>query len=130
MSGKRYLLDSNIIIDVFRGEAKTVERISLTQKLFVPVIVIGELYYGAYKSNQIARRIAEIKQLEELVTILNVTPVTSQLYGEIKQGLYAKGKPIPENDIWIAAIAIEHGLILITRDKHFEEVEGVALEQV
>lgn len=130
MSGKRYLLDSNIIIDVFRGEAKTVERISLTQKLFVPVVVIGELYYGAYKSNQIARRIAEVKQLEELVTILNVTPVTSQLYGEIKQRLYAKGKPIPENDIWIAAIAIEHGLVLITRDKHFEEVEGVVLEQV
>ncbi|MDX2069583.1 MAG: type II toxin-antitoxin system VapC family toxin [Haliscomenobacter sp.] len=130
MSGKRYLLDSNIIIDVFRGESKTVERISLTQKLFVPVIVIGELYYGAYKSNQIARRIAEVKQLEELVTILNVTPVTSQLYGEIKQRLYAKGKPIPENDIWIAAIAIEHGLVLITRDKHFEEVEGVVIERV
>lgn len=130
MSGKRYLLDSNIIIDVFRGEAKTVERISLTQKLFVPVVVIGELYYGAYKSNQITRRIAEVKQLEELVTILNVTPVTSQLYGEIKQRLYAKGKPIPENDIWIAAIAIEHGLVLITRDKHFEEVESVVLEQV
>lgn len=75
MSGKRYLLDSNIIIDVFRGDAKTIEPISLTQKLFVPVVVIGALYYGAYKS-------------------------------------------------------IEHGLILITRDKHFEEVEGVDLEQV
>jgi len=53
---------------------------------------------------------------------------TAREYGQIKNSLRAKGKPIPENDIWIAAIAIQYDLTLVTRDGHFTEIEGLATE--
>jgi len=129
MSGNRYLLDSNVIIDVFRGDAKTIGRMQGIEEIYVPAIVIGELYYGAHKSNQIQRRIAEVEQLQTMVTVLEVNATTAQLYGKIKAQLYTQGSPIPENDLWIAAIATEHAMILITRDAHFEHVEGIKIEK-
>lgn len=52
---------------------------------------------------------------------------TSQQYGKIKNGLRVKGRPIPENDIWIAAICKQHGLTLISRDEHFKEIDGLPI---
>ena len=124
-----YLLDSNIIIDIFRGDKKTISRVKQIDGVYVPVIVIGELYYGANKSDQTPKRKLEVEQLEEMVTVLNITRSTARIYGEIKDKLRAKGRPIPENDIWIAAISLEHQLTLITKDKHFENVEGINIEE-
>ena len=124
-----YLLDSNIIIDIFRGDKKAISRIKRLYVVYVPVIVIGELYYGANKSDQTPKRKLEVEQLEEMVTVLNITRSTARIYGEIKDKLRAKGRPIPENDIWIAAISLEHQLTLITKDKHFENVEGINIEE-
>ena len=124
-----YLLDSNIIIDIFRGDKKTISRVKRIDGVYVPVIVIGELYYGANKSDQTPKRKLEVEQLEEMVTVLNITRSTARIYGEIKDKLRAKGRPIPENDIWIAAISLEHQLTLITKDKHFENVEGINIEE-
>ena len=124
-----YLLDSNIIIDIFRGDKEAISRVKRIDVVYVPVIVIGELYYGANKSDQTPKRKLEVEQLEEMVTVLNITRSTARIYGEIKDKLRAKGRPIPENDIWIAAISIEHQLTLITKDKHFENVEGINIEE-
>ena len=60
--------------------------------------------------------------------MLDVTFDTASLYGTIKANLRKKGKPIPENDIWIAAIAMQHDLTLLTRDRHFEAVDGLRLK--
>ncbi|MEZ4990922.1 MAG: PIN domain-containing protein [Saprospiraceae bacterium] len=100
MSGD-YLLDSNIIIGVFRGNKKAVARVEKIVVMHIPVIVIGELFYGAYKSDRTEERISKIKQLEANFIVLDITKTTSQIYGEIKDQLRAKGRPIPENDIWI-----------------------------
>ena len=124
-----YLLDSNIIIDIFRGDKKAISRIKRLYVVYVPVIVIGELYYGANKSDQTPKRKLEVEQLEEMVTVLNITRSTARIYGEIKDKLRAKGRPIPENDIWIAAISLEHQLTLLTKDKHFENVEDLVIEE-
>ena len=124
-----YLLDSNIIIDIFRGDKKTISRVKQIDGVYVPVIVIGELYYGANKSDQTPKRKLEVEQLEEMVTVLNITRSTARIYGEIKDKLRAKGRPIPENDIWIAAISLEHQLTLLTKDKHFENVEDLVIEE-
>ncbi len=91
-------------------------------------IVIGELYFGANKSIQTAKRVQEIEQLKGLATILDISESTAKIYGEIKIQLSRKGRPIPENDIWIAAIAKEHGLTLLTKDKHFKNLEGISIE--
>ena len=125
-----YLLDSNFIIGLFRGDKQIISRINQIKEIKIPVIVIGELYFGANKSNQTPKRLQEIAQLEELVTILNITKSTARIYGEIKDQLRIKGKPIPENDIWIASIAKEHNLTLLTKDKHFENIDGIFIEKI
>jgi tRNA(fMet)-specific endonuclease VapC len=130
MDGSSGILDASVVVDLFRGKANVVERVRAITKAYVPTIVLGELYFGAYKSTQTAKRISEIKQLERTITILDVTRETSQIYGEIKNQLSAKGRPIPENDIWIAAISKEHRLLLITSDNHFDEVEDILIEKL
>ena len=122
-----YILDANIVIDIFRGHKKTIEQVSKMLNVYVPVIVLGELYYGANKSNKTQQRILEIRALEYKVNILRVNKKTANIYGKIKDQLRQKGKPIPENDIWIAAISKETGFTLVTRDKHFTNVAGLTI---
>jgi tRNA(fMet)-specific endonuclease VapC len=129
MNGK-YLFDANVIIDVFRGKMSTIEKIKDINLVYIPAIVLGELYYDANKSNQTDKRKIEIEELEKNVTVLNVSQTTAHIYGEIKNILRGLGKPIPENDIWIAAIAKEYDLILITRDKHFNHIKSIRIQQL
>lgn len=97
-------------------------------EVFVPAIVLGELYYGAYKSTRVTENLLKIDEFATTGTILVSDKRTAREYGEIKSRLRAKGRPIPENDIWIAAIAKQHVLTLVTRDAHFGEVDGLAVE--
>lgn len=98
MNGE-YLLDSNIVIDIFRGKTETISRVTDIDVVYVPVIVLGELYFGANKSNQTPKRIIEIEQLEGSAIVLDVTKSTARIYGKIKDKLREIGKMIPENDI-------------------------------
>ena len=127
MNGK-YLLDTNIVIALFARESVAYQQLAKADEAFVPSIVIGELYFGAYKSGRINENIARIEEFASSNTILEVDSLTAREYGRIKSSLRAKGKPIPENDIWIAATAIQYGLTLVTRDKHFEEVGQLVVE--
>lgn len=83
MSGD-YILDSNIVIDIFRNDTDTIKSVSQLSTIYIPVIVLGELYYGANKSNQTSKRIIEVEQLKERVSLLEVTDRTATFYGEIK----------------------------------------------
>jgi len=127
MSGK-YLLDTNIIIALFAQEEKVLARIKKAKKIFIPNIAIGELHYGARKSTRTDENLTRINQLLAQSTILSSDDESAYWYGIIKDQLRRAGNPIPENDIWIAAIAIQRNLILATRDKHFKAVEGLGIE--
>lgn len=127
MTGDR-LIDSNIIVALWKPEPIIVSRTALLSTLFVPSIVVGELFFGAYKSVRVAQNVARVEALAAAYTIVSCDEVTAKVYGQIKQALQAKGKPIPENDIWIAAIAMQHNLTLVTRDHHFNEVSGLSIE--
>jgi tRNA(fMet)-specific endonuclease VapC len=127
MSG-RFLLDTNIVIAIFATEASVHAKLVSTTEVFVPCIVLGELYYGAYKSSRVTENIAKISQFAATSAVLASDAATAQVYGEIKNGLRAKGRPIPENDIWIAAITMQYNLTLVTRDSHFGEVDGLVIE--
>lgn len=127
MSGESFLLDTNIIIGLFSNDHAIVEKISTSKEIFIPVIVIGELYFGATQSIKKEENKNRIKALIENSNVLNCTSTTGNIYGTIKAALKSKGNPIPENDIWIAAIAKEHNLALATRDKHFDFVAGINL---
>lgn len=96
--------------------------------IYVASTTIGELYFGAYKSQRVAQNVQNIREFVQVATVLPVTEQTADGYGQIKTALQAKGRPIPENDIWIAAAAMEHGLILATRDAHFQEVDRLTVE--
>jgi tRNA(fMet)-specific endonuclease VapC len=98
-------------------------------EVFTPAIVLGELYYGAYKSSRVEENISRINEFASHSAILLCDAVTARWYGEIKDGLRKKGHPIPENDIWITAIALQYDLILVTRDDHFQDIAGLEVER-
>jgi tRNA(fMet)-specific endonuclease VapC len=87
--------------------------------------VIGELYYGAMYSSRVQKNINDIKNLTSHYKVLLTDEAVAVAYGNIKVALRKKGKPLPENDIWIAAIAKNSDIILVTRDKHFKEIDGL-----
>ncbi len=126
MNGKSYLLDTNIIIISFKDKSLK-SKIEEAESIFIPSIVIGELYFGAEKSQNKKENYKKIKILTEKSIILNCDSETAMHYGIIKESLRKKGKPIPENDIWIAAISKQYGLELITRDDHFKFVDGIKI---
>jgi len=128
MSG-RVLLDTNIVIALFAKEAVIQQRLAETEEVFVASIVLGELYYGARKSSRVEANIARVSTFAAANAVLVCDTVTAHYYGAIKNQLRAKGQPIPENDIWIAATARQHQLTLVTRDGHFQAIEGLVVEQ-
>lgn len=127
MSG-RYLLDTNIVIALFANDTAVTNNLRNAQEVFVPSTVIGELYYGAQRSARVKQNVAQIDSFRAANTILCCDGITASVYGTVKNELRKKGRPIPENDIWIAAIGLQHDLTLVTRDTHFKEVDGVQIE--
>ena len=128
MSG-RVLLDTNIALALFAKEAVIQQRLAETDEVFVSSIVLGELYYGAQKSSRVEVNIARVSTFAAANAVLGCDTATAQYYGAIKNQLRATGQPIPENDIWIAATAKQHRLTLVTRDGHFQAIEGLVVEQ-
>lgn len=121
----RVLLDTNIVIALFADEVIVKSNLAQASEVFIPSFVIGELCYGARKSRRIEANLARIDELVADSTILECNAETARQYGGVKNKLRLKGRPLPENDIWIAALAIQHDLILVTRDAHFQEVESL-----
>lgn len=128
MSG-RVLLDTNTVIALFAKDQVVAQRLSETDEVFVPSIVLGELYYGAYNSARVEENIARLGAFAENSAILRCDSLTAKRYGQIKHGLKLSGAPIPENDIWISALAVQFGLLLITRDSHFGAVASLNIER-
>ena len=126
MSGS-VLLDTNIVITLFSQDQNVIEKLIETEKVFVPSIVMGELYYGAYNSAKAEQNIKQLDAFRDANTILRCDALTAKQYGNIKHQLKQTGKPIPENDIWIAALAMQYELELVSRDKHFYSIEGLLL---
>lgn len=121
----RFLLDTNIVIALFADEAIVKDNLAQASEIFIPSIVIGELYYGARKSGRVEANVARVGEIVDGSTILVCDAETARQDGEVKNKLRLKGRPLPENDIWIAALALQHELVLVTRDAHFQEVESL-----
>lgn len=126
MSGK-FLLDTNIVIALWADDAAVKGHLATASEVFLPVITLGELYYGARKSAWSAPNIARINAFAGRNSILDCDLATAQHYGAIKDALRAKGRPIPENDLWIAALAIQYNLTLVTRDDQFNNIDGLTI---
>jgi len=120
----RFLLDTNIVIAIFAGDPYVREHLTQPGEIFVPIVALGELYYGAGKSTRVDANIKRIDEFAANCAVLGCDIDTSRHYDQIKDSLRLKGRPIPENDIWIAAVAQQHGLTVVSRDAHFEEADN------
>jgi tRNA(fMet)-specific endonuclease VapC len=125
MAPRKLLLDTNVIIDLFHGDPTIRRLIAISDGVYVPAVVIGELLGGAHRPARPAENVAEIEAFAANNRVLNCDLETARQYGEIYSQLRARGKLIPENDMWVAAVAQQHGLPLATRDAHFTEVHSV-----
>lgn len=128
MTGNKYLLDTNIISAWLEKDTTIAQKIEEAAQVFIPVIVLGELHYGARFSTKIDYNLYNISRVISNYVVLLIDEASCNHYGIIKATLRRKGKPIPENDIWIAAIAVQHDLIVATRDAHFNEVDDLTTE--
>jgi len=127
MSGT-YLLDTSAAIGRINQSAGAIQVMERADELFLPVIALGELFGGAEHSKRTLANYAEIEQLAMECTIIGCDFDTARHYGRISHQLRVKGRPIPQNDIWIAALAIQYNLTLLTRDAHFGEVDELMVQ--
>ncbi len=118
------LLDTSAYSALYRGLEPILDVLRRAETIAIPAIVLGELYGGFRAGNRWAENTAQLAQFlgKPSVRVLNVTEETALRYAEVDVFLRKKGRPIPRNDVWIAAIALEHGLQLLTLDIHFREI--------
>lgn len=125
--GGDLLLDTNIVISLINEDPVILRSIAGIQSVMVPSIVIGELYYGAFKSGKVQENLSRIKEFASESAVLSCDETTGRHYGYIKNALREKGQPLPENDIWIAALAQQYRLTLVSRDQHFTKIDGLSV---
>ena len=121
------MLDTSIIIQVFTKNNNVAEVLEQLEEIFIPTIVLGELWYGAFKSGNASKHSIQIESFVHQCIIVPIDMQTAGFYGNIKAELASKGKLIPENDIWIGACALQFNIPLFTNDRHFESITGIKL---
>lgn len=123
-----YTLDTNAYSDMGRS-GLWIDTLNQANIIYLPAVVIGELKEGFQGGSQQMANERMLEQFinEPMVQICNVTSITAGYYAQLKTHLKQNGTPIPTNDIWIAACALEHQTTLLTRDKHFEKLPQVSV---
>ena len=119
------LVDTNIVVAFLTGDQAVIDEMEEAEAIVLSATVLGELVFGAYNSNQAAENVRRVENFLTDVAVLSCDRITSAYWGRIKAQLERLGRRIPDNDIWIAATALQYGLTLLTRDRHFENVEGL-----
>ncbi len=127
MNGSDIALDTNQAIAVLNDTGDAGQWVQAFASVYLPVPVVGELRFGALNSQRVTENLSRVEQLVARCKVLDATLVTAEVYARIRLQLKQKGKPIPENDVWIAAICMEHGMPLATADDHFTEVDGLTV---
>ena len=121
------LLDTNAYTAFMAGDAATVDALAHAERLLMSPVVLGELLGGFAAGSREASNRALLATFLDTPRVQQVaiTAATADSYALVYASLRRKGQPIPSNDMWIAASALEHGAALLTRDAHFAHVEGL-----
>ena len=125
----RVVIDTNRLTDLFRGDAALADFLARCEEVWLPLFVLGEIRAGfaggsRHPENQGLLRAFLAK---DTVNVLLPSMQTADHYARIFVQLKRAGRPIPDNDLWIAAQVIEHDLTLVTRDRHFEHIPQILL---
>jgi tRNA(fMet)-specific endonuclease VapC len=120
----RVALDTNRLTDLFQGDAELADRLGECDEVWIPLIVLAEMKAGFLGGSQQHRNETLLQTFlgKPTVGILRPARETAEQYARLFVQLKRAGTPIPDNDLWIAALALEHDLQLITRDRHFDSV--------
>ncbi len=119
------MLDTNAYSCLQRADPRIVPVVENADSVWLSAIVIGELeagFKGGSRGPENLKLLAQFLE-ETWVEVAAVTRDTARYYGQIDSGLRKRGKPLPRNDIWIAANCLEHGCLLLTLDRHFDDIE-------
>ncbi len=121
------LLDTNAYTALMLGDAQTLEVLAHAERLLINSVVLGELLGGFAAGNREAQNRALLAKFLDSprVELLAIGSATADSYALVYANLRRKGQPIPSNDLWIAASALENGAALLTHDAHFSHVEGL-----
>jgi tRNA(fMet)-specific endonuclease VapC len=124
----KVLLDTNAYSALRRGHELVAEQVRNSEEVLVSSVVIGELLYGFRNGSRYEENTRALRSFLEdpNVRLLPVTWDTADLFGRISAGLRKKGRPLPTNDIWIAAHAMEAGADLLSSDPHFGHIDGLS----
>jgi tRNA(fMet)-specific endonuclease VapC len=120
----RVALDTNRLTDLFQGDTELADRLGECDEVWIPLIVLAEIKAGFHGGSQQHRNEVLLQSFLAKPTVGILLPAreTAEHYARLFVQLKRAGTPIPDNDLWIAALVLEHDLLLITRDRHFESV--------
>ena len=120
----RVALDTNRLTDLFQGDAALAERLGLCDEVWIPLVVLAEIKAGFLGGTQRHRNEILLRKLLSKTTVGVLLPdrETAEHYARLFVQLKRAGTPVPDNDLWIAALALQHDLLLITRDRHFKNI--------
>lgn len=124
----RVLIDTNAYVALLAGDEDIAAELSGADAVLVSPVVIGELLDGFLGGSRERENRAVLKRFlaKPKTVIVPISSDSAEWFALIKRQLRAKGKPIPMNDVWIAASAMEHGARLLSKDAHFDAIEGLA----
>jgi tRNA(fMet)-specific endonuclease VapC len=125
----RVALDTNRITDLFRGDLELADQLGTAEEVWIPLFALGEIKAGFLGGTQQRRNESLLNKFlaKPTVGVLLPSRETAEQYARIFVQLRRAGTPVPDNDLWIAALVLEHDLVLITRDRHFERIPQVIL---
>lgn len=119
------IVDTNALSAAADDDPAVIAILARAGQMAIPVIVLGEYRYGIAQSRHLATYENWLVGLLRDCSVLDINEPTTQHYAEIILDLRHKGKPIPTNDLWIAALCRQHSLPLLSRDRHFDQVTGL-----
>ncbi len=121
-------LDTNRYVDLCKGVVATVELLAAAERVFIPFVVIAELRAGFAVGRRSSENETVLRRFlsKEGVRILYADDRTIQHYAAVYRQLRRQGTPIPTHDLWIAALVLQHDLVLHSRDRHFDQLPQIS----
>ncbi len=128
---KRIMIDTNAYAAFKKNEADAVNTFKTVEYIGINVVVLGELLSGFMGGSREVKNRKELDQFLDSprVNLIQLDEETAEFYARVYWDLKRKGKPVPTNDLWVAASAMRHGLALFTYDEHFYDIDGLILRK-
>ena len=120
-------LETNAYRALDEGNPKLRALIKAAPQIAIPIIVLGEIYYGIFLGTKQEKNLSNLNQVMSIsrIEILHINEATTKIFGEIATELWRKGRPIQQNDMWIAALCKQYGYSLATADAGFGQILGL-----